>query len=205
MPLIDLKVSFPECHTPASIKQETTYELRENDIFTTNGIPSYPRISHMRCTIQRQLQGQKLHLLGPISLHGIRSTHLSGEPEGYPGMSQRNEIQALASAGTSLAIPWPMPTRSGTGASTPTSPRCSSGRPEDCTSKKALAWSWIRQSMPWIPPQSICVFPCFLGHYSARGKERSRCTPSWICGAVFLPWLSLLTDVFTMSLSSIVL
>jgi len=72
MPLIDLKVSFPECHTPASIKQETTYELRENDIFTTNGIPSCPRISQMRCTIQRQLQGQKLHLLGPISLHGIR-------------------------------------------------------------------------------------------------------------------------------------
>jgi len=95
MQLIDLKVSSPECHTPASIKQETTYELRENDIFTTNGIPSCPRISHMRCTIQRQLQGQELHLLGPISLHGIRSTHLSGEPEGYPGMPQRNETQTL--------------------------------------------------------------------------------------------------------------
>ena len=72
MPLIDLKVSFPECHTPASIKQEKTYELRENNIFTTNGIPSYPRISQIHCSIQRQLQGQRFHLLGPISLHGLR-------------------------------------------------------------------------------------------------------------------------------------
>jgi hypothetical protein len=60
MSFIDLKISFPECHTPASIKQEMTYEVRENNLFTTNGIPSYSQISQMRRTIQRQLQGQEL-------------------------------------------------------------------------------------------------------------------------------------------------
>jgi len=71
------------------------------------------------------------------------------------------------------------------GASTPTSPRCSSGRPEDCTPTKASAWNWIRQSTPWIPLQLICVSHCFREQYSAKGGEWSRCILSWICGAVF--------------------
>ena len=95
MPLSDLKVSFPECHTPVSIKQETTYEFRENDIFAAHGIPSSPRISHMHYLIPWQLQGKELRLLGPISLYGLRTTHLSGKPEGYPGMPQINETRAL--------------------------------------------------------------------------------------------------------------
>lgn len=42
--LIDLKSSFSLCHTSTSIKQEIRYELRENNLFTTNGIPSYIKI-----------------------------------------------------------------------------------------------------------------------------------------------------------------
>src|SRR5665648_77305 len=95
MPLIDLKFSFPECHTSASIKQEMTYELRKNDLFATNGIPSSPRISQMCRAIQRQLQNQKLLLLGPISLHGLCPAYLPRKPEGYSGMPQGNETQTL--------------------------------------------------------------------------------------------------------------
>ena len=95
MSLIDLKFSLPECHTPASIKQEMTYELRKNNFFATNGISPHPRISQMRRAIQRQLQSQKLLLLGPISLHGLCPTYLPRKPEGYSGMPQRNEAQAL--------------------------------------------------------------------------------------------------------------
>ena len=53
MTLIDLKVLFPECHTPASIKQETAYELKENDIFTGVGVGPKQPIDIYRLMFQK--------------------------------------------------------------------------------------------------------------------------------------------------------
>jgi len=42
-----------------------------------------------------QLQGQELLLLGPVPMHGLRSTHLPRESARYSGLSAGSPDQAL--------------------------------------------------------------------------------------------------------------
>src|SRR5271157_575500 len=106
MSFIDLKFCFPECHSPASRLQEmATYELRENDLFSVNGLYTPIRIPSMRRTIQRQLQGYKLLMLESVSLHGICSTDLPGKPERHSGLSTGNPAQTLSHGHTRKSFP----------------------------------------------------------------------------------------------------
>ena len=67
----------------------------------------------MRRSIQRQSQGDQLLLLGPVSLHGIRPTHLPRKPARYRGLPPAQPVRLItwASGERSPAIPWPMPIR----------------------------------------------------------------------------------------------
>src|SRR5262249_25497923 len=83
---IDLNLFPLRQHPSASLRQETTGELGKNDFLSTYGLSSVTRIPPMRRSLQRQLQTPTFLLLGPISLHGIRATDLSGEPTRYRSM-----------------------------------------------------------------------------------------------------------------------
>lgn len=99
MLFIDLKIYFHRCHSSALHVQEMTpYEFRENDFLSANGVYSFLRIPSMRQTIQRQLQSQKLLMLGSVTLHGFRPTYL---PTGkvckrHTSLSSRKPTQALS-------------------------------------------------------------------------------------------------------------
>ena len=106
MSFIDLKFCFPECHSPASRQQEMAiYEFRENDLFSVNGLYTFIRIPSMRRTIQRQLQGHTLLMLGPVSLHGFCPTDLPGKSEGYSSLSTGNPAQTLSHGHTRESFP----------------------------------------------------------------------------------------------------
>ena len=78
---------------------------------------------------------------------------------------------------------WPTPTRRGTGASTPNSPRCSSPRPGRCTPERTSAWRSTRRSTPWTRRPSTCACRFSRGPGFARPRRRSNCTRCWTCGA----------------------
>jgi len=106
MSFIDLKFCYPECHSPASRPQEMdSYEFRENNFFSGNGLYPHLRISPMRRTIQRQLQGHTLLMLGPVSLHGVCPTDLPGKPERYSSLSPGNPAQTLSHGHTWKSLP----------------------------------------------------------------------------------------------------
>lgn len=106
MSFIDLKYCFPECHSPASRLQEMAiYEFRENDLCSVNGLYASIRIPSMCRTIQRQLQGHKLFMLGPVSLHGFCPTDLPGKPERYSSLSPGSLAQTLSHGHTWESLP----------------------------------------------------------------------------------------------------
>jgi hypothetical protein len=74
------------CKSPSSQKKETAYEFRENNLFSVDGLCPSIRVSQMRRSVQRQLQGQELLLLGPVPLHGFRPAYLPGKPAGHPSL-----------------------------------------------------------------------------------------------------------------------
>ena len=96
MLFIDLKFFSWMCQSPQSIQKEAANEFRENDLCPVNGLCPHIRVPKMRRSIQRQSQSDQLLMLGPIPLHGIRSTHLSGKPEGYPSLPAGNPVQTLS-------------------------------------------------------------------------------------------------------------
>jgi hypothetical protein len=81
---IDLISIFPKCHTPAFLCEEMADECWKNHILSTDEFPARLRVPPVRRTLQWKLQDQKLFMLGPVSVHGLCPTHLSGEPERYP-------------------------------------------------------------------------------------------------------------------------
>ena len=83
-------------HTSSSSQKEMTHGNWENRLCPTHGLSTQVRFSTMRPTIQRPLQGQTLFLLGPIPLHGLCPTDLSGKPSRYRGMSSFDPTQTLS-------------------------------------------------------------------------------------------------------------
>jgi hypothetical protein len=59
--------NFPMSHTSSSSQKEMTHGYRENRICPAHGLFTRLRISEMRSTIQRPLQGQTLFLLEPTT------------------------------------------------------------------------------------------------------------------------------------------
>jgi hypothetical protein len=93
---IDLNRHRSKTHTPEVLLRETANEFRENDFRTVDGLYSYIRVSKMCCALQRQLQGQELHMLGSVPYYGFCSTYLSGKPERYRSMPSFDSSQALS-------------------------------------------------------------------------------------------------------------
>src|SRR3990172_6675857 len=73
-------------HTSASQRMEMDYEYWKNRFCSTDGLRPIVRVSSMRRTLQRQLQGQELFLPGSIPLHGFCAADLPGKSAGYPGI-----------------------------------------------------------------------------------------------------------------------
>jgi hypothetical protein len=57
-------------------------ELRKTCFFSSDGFSSSPYLSSVRRSIQRQPQGQGVHLSRPVLQHGLCSDYLLGEPAG---------------------------------------------------------------------------------------------------------------------------
>ena len=97
MQLFDLKSFLPIGHNSATSRKEIAYrEYRQNHFFSNHGFCSIVSFSAMRCSLPRKLQSDYVHLLGSVSLHGLRSTHLSRKPQGHRGMSSRGEAEAIS-------------------------------------------------------------------------------------------------------------
>src|SRR3970040_2629108 len=97
IPFFDLKFFSPIGHTSATAeRKEMAYESRQNRVCSTDGLRAIVRVSPMRRTLQRQLQGQELFLPGSIPLHGFCATDLPGKSAGYRGVLARGHDHALS-------------------------------------------------------------------------------------------------------------
>jgi hypothetical protein len=86
---IDLKYFSSECHSLVLNSEGMVDEFWKNDIFSDYGVPADIRIPTVRRTIFRQLQNQKLFMLGSISEHGIRAAYLQRKSERYTSVLTR--------------------------------------------------------------------------------------------------------------------
>lgn len=93
---LDLKFRAGSGHTSPFPGEVVAHEFRQNDFLSIDGLIASIRVPQMRSTVQRKLQSQAFHLLGPIPLHGLCSAHLSGEPSRYSDMSSCGSTQALS-------------------------------------------------------------------------------------------------------------
>jgi len=92
---IDLK--FPKCHTSSTLMgKEMANEFWEDDFYPTHGFFARLRISSMCRVLSRQLQDQKLLMMGSISLHGLGEAHLSRKSERYRSLSSIGPTQSLS-------------------------------------------------------------------------------------------------------------
>src|SRR3989338_9717240 len=101
----DLKSKFLYSYTPLAKQKEMAYELRENSIFSDYGFSAYIRVTKMCRQIQRQPQDKEIYMYGPISLHGICSTYLSGESQRHRGMFACSIKQALSHGHSQQSFP----------------------------------------------------------------------------------------------------
>jgi hypothetical protein len=83
-------------HTSASPQKDMAREFRKDDLCPTHGLFTRLRISPMCPAIQRPLQDQTFLLLEPISLYGLRSTDVSGEPSRHRSMSSFGSTKTLS-------------------------------------------------------------------------------------------------------------
>src|SRR5574341_1211116 len=97
MQFIDLKYFLPIGHTSAPLRKEMdNHEYRQNRLCPTDGILSLLRIPEMRRAVRRKLQGEIVHLPGPVSLYGLRSAHVPGKPSGYRGLPAWSKTEAIS-------------------------------------------------------------------------------------------------------------
>jgi hypothetical protein len=97
MQFIDLKYLLPIGHTSASLRKELdSYEHRQNRLCSTNGILPRIRILEMRGAVRWQLQGDSVHLSGPVPLHGLRSAHVPGKPQGHRSLPSWCQAEAIS-------------------------------------------------------------------------------------------------------------
>src|SRR5512146_1327748 len=96
MQFIDLKLQTPIGHTSAVMREDMTYEYRENRFYSTAGLHSQLRISPMRRTLQRQLQSEDVLLQRSVPLYGLRPADLSRKPQRHRGLPACGEDQALS-------------------------------------------------------------------------------------------------------------
>src|SRR6266849_6430115 len=94
---IDLNSKRVQPMLPQLLRRRRADEFWQIDLCTTDGLSSGKSFSTLRQTLSRRLQTQKLLLLGPVPLHGLRATNLSREPTRHRSLSARATDQALSS------------------------------------------------------------------------------------------------------------
>ena len=96
MSIIDLKSVLARCHTPAFLRKEMADEYGSDDLLSTDGLFPPSRVPCMCRAVPWPLQDEELLLLGSVSLPGFCSAHLSGKPEGHPGLPAGGTAKALS-------------------------------------------------------------------------------------------------------------
>src|SRR4030066_1969318 len=97
MTVFDFKSSVPIGHnTFISEKKGMADAQWTNDLFTTHGFPTKTRIQQMCERISRPLSHPNLLVFRSISLHGLRSTHLSRKSPRYRNLTSSLTSQALS-------------------------------------------------------------------------------------------------------------
>jgi hypothetical protein len=77
---IDLKSVWPKWQAPPAHQEDSAHELRQDHLLPTHGFSLPVRVPQVCRTVWGQLQGQELLPLGPVPMHGLRSTHRRGSP-----------------------------------------------------------------------------------------------------------------------------
>src|SRR5215213_5517957 len=93
--VIDLNSSSAHPKLSQLLRKGMADEFWQIDLFTTDGLSSGIRVSPVRRALPRQLQTQKLLLLGPVSMYGLRAANLSREFARYQSLPACATNQAL--------------------------------------------------------------------------------------------------------------
>jgi len=86
-PVIDLKYFQTVRHPSGNTRKEMTHVHRQTDIFTSHGLYAHSHISPLRRSLSRRPQCPKLYMPRPISLYGLCSIDIPGEPPRYRSLS----------------------------------------------------------------------------------------------------------------------
>ena len=180
MTVVDLKSIVDLGHSALHLAREGMADAYgTNCILTAHGFPAQARVQQMRTSVPWQLQDTALQVSRSVSVHGLCAAHRSGKPTGHRDLLAGDAAPSciLPAFDTRFpGAPWPMPTRTGTGASTPTSLRCSLATPASYTVKTTSEYNSKRPRMSSIPAPSIGVFRCFRGPDSVSAKPPSSFT-----------------------------
>ena len=83
-------------HTSSSSQKEMAHGYWKTYLCPGHGFSAGLRIPSMRSTIPWSLKDEKLFMLGPVSLHGLRTTHLSRESARYRGLPSFGQTETLS-------------------------------------------------------------------------------------------------------------
>src|SRR6185503_10037627 len=92
----DLKSKSAKSLLPQLLRKEMADEWWQIDLFTTDGLSTLGPVPRMRCPLPRRLQTQKLFVLGPVSMHGVRPAYVPRKFARHRGLSARQPNQALS-------------------------------------------------------------------------------------------------------------
>ena len=95
MRFIDLNLKSSPGHTSALLRKEMANEFWFNSVCSTDGVCAGIRVSSLCGSLPRQLQGEELFMLGPISVLGLCSAHLSRKSQRHRGLSAGRRQEAL--------------------------------------------------------------------------------------------------------------
>ena len=106
MPVIDLNFSTKSVYTPVLLQtqEDMSYEYRQTRFLSDDRPFTALHISKMRQSLPRQLQSQKLHMSGSVSMHGFCANDISREPTRHRSMSQSPKKQALPHGDSKFSI-----------------------------------------------------------------------------------------------------
>ena len=107
-PVIDLNFSLKSDYTYTPVlllaQEDVSNEYRQTRFLSSDRPFAALHISKMRQSLPRQLQSQKLHMSGSVSMHGFRSNDISREFTRHRGMSPSPEKQALPHGNSKYSI-----------------------------------------------------------------------------------------------------
>src|SRR5574342_740506 len=95
MQFIDLKSKTLQSHTCAAPRKEMANEFRKDGVLSTDGLSALIRISPLCGSLSRQLQSEKLFMLGPVSIDGLCSAHLSRKSQRHRDLFESCGRKAL--------------------------------------------------------------------------------------------------------------